>query len=669
MGPADTIRMGHISSPVPRSPRRIALGCCLIACLVGPGSLQAQDTRGVSLDSLLNVPVSSASKHLQTVRDAPASVSIITAEQIASYGWTDLGQLLNSLGGFYSSYDRTYTYIGVRGFGRPTDYNNRLLLLIDGHTINEGFWGSTPAGSDLVLDLRSLARIEVVRGPGSALYGNNAVFAVINLITKDGAEVDGARVYGATASYGNHTGSVLAGTQLAFGLDLVASGVYGESDGQTLHFPELEFDSATGGTIRDQDWEKRAGGSVRLSHANSGLSLMTRYLWRKKGNPTADYEQIPGNPNSSMLDRYLFAEVGLDRALTPALQLSARGYADFYKYEGDYAYDPLYTESADNRIAGGEAILRWDLNPGNRTTLGSEYRNNYRARYQTPRGSNPTLVYGDPHRAWSVFAQHEADLAEWLTLVAGVRYDDHSRVGGHLSPRGAVVFHPDRVTSIKLLYGEAFRAPSISEADNGGVPTISGTPLRAEVIRTLEVIAQRQLSRGLLLTAGAFQYRMMDLIDQILVDTVYEFRNSAKAVAHGGYLEAEWQGQSGAEASLSASLTRAEDDATDARLTNSPTVLIKAGLAVPLPAGFGLGVRSRFENGRITVVGTETDDFFLTDAYLRWAPNGRLSRLDAGLRVNNLFDADWAAPGGVQHLQPAIPQDGRNLVVTLGLRF
>ncbi|HWA15568.1 MAG TPA: Plug domain-containing protein, partial [Gemmatimonadales bacterium] len=153
----------------PRSlflPRLPAL--LIIGILAQP--LAAQDQRGLSLDSLLSVPVSAASKHLQAMRDAPASVSIITAQDIEMYGWTDLGQLLNSVGGFFTSYDRNYTYLGVRGFGRPTDYNNRLLLLLNGHTLNEGFWGSTLAGPDLAIDLRSLARVEVVRGPGSVLY-------------------------------------------------------------------------------------------------------------------------------------------------------------------------------------------------------------------------------------------------------------------------------------------------------------------------------------------------------------------------------------------------------------------------------------------------------------------------------------------------------------------
>lgn len=639
--------------------------------LSGPDLVHAQEPKGLSLDSLLNVPVKSASKHLQTVRDAPASVSIITADDIARFGWSDLSQVLNSVGGFYTSYDRNYTYIGVRGFGRPTDYNNRLLLLIDGHTINEGFWGSTTAGPDLAIDLRSLARIEVVRGPGSALYGNNAVFAIINLITKQGSEIDGVRLSGSAGSYGNRGGSVIAGTQLASGLDVIARAGYGETDGQTLHFPELEFDSATGGTIRHLDWEKRGEAFVRLEHAPSGLSLTGRYTSREKGIPTASYGQIPGDRHASTTDRSFFAELGLERGLSPALQLSLRGYADVYRYEGSYAYDPVYIESAENRIAGGEAILRWDLSPSNRATVGSEYRDNYRGHYRYPINGPAETRYGEPYHVWSLFAQYEADVTQWLTFVAGVRHDDHSRAGSHLSPRGAAVIHPDRATSVKLLYGGAFRAPSISEAKNGGVPTVDGRSPRAEEIHTLEIVFQRQVSRGTLITAGAYQYRMTDLIDQVLVepDSVYEFRNNGRADARGAYLGLSWEGESGAEAMLNVGVTGAEDAASDDRLTNSPSVQVKAGFGLPLPEGFSVGIQSRYESGRITVTGSETDPYALADLYLHWQGRGRFSGFDAGLRLNNAFDTDWATPGGLQHLQPAIAQDGRNVLVTLGVHF
>ncbi|HWA15205.1 MAG TPA: TonB-dependent receptor, partial [Gemmatimonadales bacterium] len=491
----------------------------------------------------------------------------------------------------------------------------------------------------------------------------------INLITKDGAATDGAQLFGSAGSYGNFGGSVMAGKELASGLDLFAMGLYGETDGQTLHFPELEFDSATGGTIRNLDYERRGGAFVRLEHQPSGLWATGRLVRRTKGIPTASYDQIPGDPNSFTMDQFAFAEVGLSRGLTPALELTARAYADDYRYEGDYAYDPVYTEAATNRVAGAEVILRWDLGSHNRTTFGSEFRDNYRGRYESPRQQDPVIEWGQPYRVWSGFVQHEVDLAEWFTLVGGVRYDHHTRFGSHLTPRGGAVLRPDRVTSIKFLYGEAFRAPSISEAENGGIAA-AGPALEPEEIRTLEAVVQRQASRGLLLTFGAFQYRMLDLIEQVPNpdDSVFVFRNRSKAEAIGMYSGLEWQGSSGVRLSVNASLVDADDEDTDRHLTNSPMYVLKVGAGVPLPRAFSLGVQGRYESGRRTLANTETDDAVLADAYLSWRPHTRPA-VEAGLRVNNLFNANWATPGGVQHLMPAIRQDGRNVMLTVGVRF
>jgi iron complex outermembrane receptor protein len=230
------------------------------------------------------------------------------------------------------------------------------------------------------------------------------------------------------------------------------------------------------------------------------------------------------------------------------------------------------------------------------------------------------------------------------------------------------VLRPDRRTSIKLLYGEAFRAPSISEVENGGEPK-TGPEVEPEEIRTLELVVQRQLSRGLMLSFGGYQYRMTGLIDQVPNpdDSVYVFRNTARAEAVGVYTGLEWQGRDGTQFDFSASVVNATDE-DDRRLTNSPELLVKAGVAVALPRAFQVGITSRYESARRTTAGTETDDAILADLFLAWRPRARPG-VEAGIRINNVLDADWATPGGVQHLMPAIAQDGRNVLVSLGFRF
>jgi len=140
--------------------------CCITLALAGQAAASdEEDLFGSSLEDLLGTTVSTASRYEQTAREAPASVTVVTAEDIRLYGYRTLDEIFDSLPGFYVTNDRNYTYIGVRGFSRPTDYNNRMLLLLNGAAITEAVWGSAPMGSDLGINIGSIEKVEIVRGP------------------------------------------------------------------------------------------------------------------------------------------------------------------------------------------------------------------------------------------------------------------------------------------------------------------------------------------------------------------------------------------------------------------------------------------------------------------------------------------------------------------------
>jgi len=117
----------------------------------------------ISLEELLNVRISTAVKYEQTIREAPASVTIITSEDIERYGYRTLDEVLMSVRGFYTRNDRNYVYMGVRGLSRPGDYDNRILVLVNGHTLNENIYGAPFFGTDLGMNLAVIERIEIVR--------------------------------------------------------------------------------------------------------------------------------------------------------------------------------------------------------------------------------------------------------------------------------------------------------------------------------------------------------------------------------------------------------------------------------------------------------------------------------------------------------------------------
>ncbi len=160
--------------------------------------------------------VSTASKFEQKVTEAPSSVSIVSADEIKKYGYRTLADILRSLRSFYITYDRNYSYVGVRGFGRSGDYNTRILLLVDGHRINDNLYNAAPLGTEFVVDVDLIDRVEVIRGPGSSLYGNNAFFAVVNVITRQGRNLGGVEVSGEAGSFDTYKGRLTLRRQIPY---------------------------------------------------------------------------------------------------------------------------------------------------------------------------------------------------------------------------------------------------------------------------------------------------------------------------------------------------------------------------------------------------------------------------------------------------------------------
>lgn len=145
------------------------------------------DLTELALEDLLQVEISTASKFTQNLRNAPSAAQVITAEDIQRHGWRTLAEALNSLHGFYGVNDRAYAFVGTRGFLVPGDYNTRFLLLLNGQRLNDNIYEQANFGQEFPLDLALVERIEYVPGPGSAIYGSNAFFGVINVIARQAA--------------------------------------------------------------------------------------------------------------------------------------------------------------------------------------------------------------------------------------------------------------------------------------------------------------------------------------------------------------------------------------------------------------------------------------------------------------------------------------------------
>jgi len=176
--------------------RPLAIGAVAFTLLTGTTTF-GQSLSELSLEDLMRLDagrVFGASERSQPVTEAPSSVSFITAEDISRYGYKTLADILHGVRGLYVSDDRNFSFLGARGFGKPGDYNSRILLLVNGHRVNDNVFGQAEIGAEFGLDPATFERVEIIRGPASSLYGDSAFFAVVNVITRTGSAMDGSSV-------------------------------------------------------------------------------------------------------------------------------------------------------------------------------------------------------------------------------------------------------------------------------------------------------------------------------------------------------------------------------------------------------------------------------------------------------------------------------------------
>jgi iron complex outermembrane receptor protein len=451
-----------------------------------------------ALEELLQTPISTAAKYDQRMSDVAASVTVITAEEIARYGWRTLAEVLSSIRGVYTTYDRAYTYLGVRGIGLPTDYNNRFLVLIDGVEMTESVSGSIGIDTTLAIDMSTVARIEFVRGPGSVLYGTGAMFGVINLITKDEAEQSSVTAGGGSA--GLWTGAARVAITGADVRGAVALS-WQDREGRDFYFPEFDSPETNHGIVRDRDGDRYR--SVLATARWKDVRFLGLHSKRTKGIPTGAWSTTFGSDQEVTDARTLFA-IDFTHRLDAGRTLFARVYDDRFDYHGNFPYEGnSFTDRTTTRRTGAELRYVWDLAPGQRLTTGVEYVDHRRSRHEWMDGADLYRI-GAPFRTGSAYAQVESQLSRYVTLTAGASYDHSSAAGGQLTPRGALIVKPTSSSTMKLLYGRAFRSPSVYERDYYSVGFLLSSDLRPEEIRTLELVWEQKLTPSVLVTALVF---------------------------------------------------------------------------------------------------------------------------------------------------------------------
>lgn len=561
----------------------------------------------MSLEQLLDVAVVSASKYSQSVSDAPASMTVVTAEDIRSFGYRTLAEALSAVRGFYFTSDRIYQYAGVRGFSPPGDFNDRLLVMVDGHRINDNILDTGFLGTDFPVDMDLVERVEVIRGPGSSLYGGNALLGVINVVTKKGEAFGGTE--GALAVGRNNLDKerLSWGQKLENGADLLLSASKMRTPGGEVAFPDLAAPGNNGGRTRGTDFDHNA--SVFGKFSLDGLSLEGAWSRRDKGNAAGLTGTVLNDPASYYRDEMAFLDARYRTRLNERAEVESRVFVGSYDYLGNFLYPAgggattLNLDTAHGRWWGGE--LKWLQDLGrHRLTLGLEAQQNWRQEQLNQDAGSALLNVNEAHssRRGGVYVQDDYRYSETLSFSAGLRHDTSSGADALSSPRLAAVWRANPATLLKLLYGSAFRVPNSYELFYSYPGQQLANPaLKPERISTWETTLDHYLNPDLRLSLAAYQYKMYNQISQVTdaASGLLQYQNQGDITGRGFEAETEKQFANGSRLRGSLSWEKAAD-VNGQVLQNAPRRLAKLNFSWPVVFGWRLGLEGQAIGERLT---------------------------------------------------------------------
>lgn len=645
-----------------------------VSLFASSGDQKPQDINALSLEELLAVEVvSTASKFPQPVTRVAASVTVVTAEEIRRFGHRTLADVLRSVRGLYVSDDRNYSYGGIRGFARPGDYNTRLLLLIDGHRVNDPVFDQASIGTDLPIDMETVDRVEIIRGPGSSLYGTNAFLAVINVITKTGRQVREPRLTATAGSLDAFGAQASAGRVFAHGDVLFAASLQQTGGQSALYFPEFDAPQTHNGVVRNSDRDQAARFFSAISIGRATLHVVKGE--RTKRVPTASFGTVFGDPNLRTTDARTYIDATYTTAFGRGWSGFVRGSYDRYHYKGTYPFDEdgagvqIQDDAGQSDWLNGEITANRRFASRHLVTAGAETRYVLRERQYAAMSSVTTIYDSRRARTSGLYVQDELSLTPKVVVTGGMRVDHFGSFGFQSSPRAAAVYNASEGRALKLMYGRAFRAPNAFELYYYPLDAPGRPALRPESVHTVEGVWEQHYGRRLRSTVSVFHSDIERLISQTIDDAgnfCYANLNDARSTGVESEIEARPKGSAVARGSYT--WTRTRDGGSGARLSNSPANTVKYDVVVPVGhSRLFVASSGSYMGERLSVRGNPISGVYLQNATL--TADRLFNRLDVTVGAYNIFDRKYGDPGAEEHIQAEIPQDGRTLRASATIRF
>lgn len=693
--------------------KTLLAGALLAPCMAGAQTHNPQD-EDLALAYGDSATVSVATGSVQALRFAPAVASVFTAEDIRSMGATDLREVLNQVPGLnvarsFVFYDPQYLF---RGAGNS--FSSQVLVLVDGMRRHNSYYGGAE-DAWVSMPVDNIARVEVIRGPGSALYGADAFAGVISIITKTAAMRPGTVVSSRLESHGERSVSWLHGWRQGE-LDGAVYLQVGRSDGGK---EIIEADAQTG---LDQVFGTHASlapGSLRLGYKAVDAALRLGYgNWRAAatfkrrsgiGSAAGVAQALTdgGQANTDVASgelAYKNEQVLPNLNLQAALGVEQQHLDSYLVLFPAGAFGGLFPdglvgapgrEMRETRLSASATYGGWNGHKL-RVGLGAEHHELYRpqerknfefkflpdaGQFPLPLGKLVDVVgsnlYVTPHtrRLSYVLLQDEWSLAPDWTLTSGLRHDRYSDFGVTTNPRLALVWDARYNLTLKLLHGRAFRAPSFQELYNNNFIALGNPALRPERMNTTEVALDWQATTVLQLSLNLFSYGIRDIVRNIpnanpLTGTTST--NLGTQAGHGLESELRWQATADLRVNASYSYQQSQDGLTQQDAGYAPRHMLKSSVDWRTAPDWAVHVQARRIAGRDRSAGdarAPVADYTLADLTLHWKRQAaRGWSAMAGLR--NAFGADARepspAPGNISH---DFPLEGRSWVLQANYAF
>ncbi len=618
-----------------------------------------------------------ATKIPQTLFKAPAIVSVITDDEIKDMGARNILDVLNRIPGFHV----TQGYYGkdeieVRGI-KTTD-SEKVKILIDGHSVNDNYSGGA-VWSFGNLNVSNVKRIEIIRGPGSALYGSNAFSGVINVITKTGADMNGLSVTVGVGSFNSRKLNLQAGKTFN-DLDIALSFNSERTEGDSPSFGKDAF-----GNTGDADNEDKSY-DVQLKVAYNDFTLNTKFVNRERG----DYlNVVNANTDFGYIDReQYFAELGYSHTFGERTEIAVKAYVDHLHWKSlfeMYSSGLIAGPGIKERTMGVELHLDYKVTEKNLFTLGvmREQRKQYEVIFQgnfDPSGNTSGLFdsvrdissLGNWNREEkrdisAVYLQDVWSVTDDFELTVGARYDNYSDFGNTTNPRAAAVWALTDDWNLKVLYGKAFRAPSFEQLYNTNNPAVKGSDMDPETMETFELNISNRFREK---TKTKLTYFRSNFEDEIrLVSGMYE--NSGGAKIQGVEFEMAHKYSKVNAFYLNYTYQDARDWETGDVLQDVAAHKGNIGFNHQFAGRYTLNSNIFISSERPRAKGDSRDDmpsYALVDVALR-ADDVVYKNLGVRATVHNLFDKAYSDPAPQGSVENDYVREGINIMFELSYKY